>query len=139
LYRFANILRLIDSAQAVNSTRITYESGIYDQSHFNRDFLQFRISDQTRVNDPLFHSVADWISPGYDDEIFPGGRHPMAPGSPGSRCFEDAPANDGRKVVITDIDHYVPGMSDALWAWKSFLRVATTRYKSFVVPPILSL
>ena len=32
------------------------------------------------------------------------------------------PANDGRKVVITDTDHYAPGQGDALWAWKSFLR-----------------
>ena len=29
---------------------------------------------------------------------------------------------DGRKVVITDTDHYAPGRGDALWAWKSFLR-----------------
>jgi hypothetical protein len=29
---------------------------------------------------------------------------------------------DGRRVVITDTDHYAPGRGDALWAWKSFLR-----------------
>jgi hypothetical protein len=46
----------------------------------------------------------------------------MAPGSPQSRWFEDPPAADGRKVVITDTDHYAPGRGDALWAWKSFLR-----------------
>ena len=28
----------------------------------------------------------------------------------------------GRKVVITDTDHYAPGKGDARWAWKSFLR-----------------
>ena len=46
----------------------------------------------------------------------------MAPGSPQSRWLEDPPAADGRKVVITDTDHYAPGRGDALWAWKSFLR-----------------
>ena len=46
----------------------------------------------------------------------------MAPGSPASRWFENPPANDGSKVVITDTDHYAPGKGDALWAWKSFLR-----------------
>jgi hypothetical protein len=46
----------------------------------------------------------------------------MAPGAPASRWFDDPPAADGRKVVITDTDHYAPGKGDALWAWKSFLR-----------------
>jgi hypothetical protein len=46
----------------------------------------------------------------------------MAPGSPPSRWLEDPPAADGRKVVISDTDHYAPGRGDALWAWKSFLR-----------------
>jgi hypothetical protein len=84
--------------------------------------MQFPVPEQTKVNDPLYDSRADWISPGYDDEMFADGGHPMAPGSPQSRWFEDPPAADGRKVVITDTDHYAPGRSDALWAWKSFLR-----------------
>jgi hypothetical protein len=84
--------------------------------------MQFPVKDQTRVNDPLFDSQADWISPGYDDEIFAGGGHPMAPGSPQSRWLEDPPPADGRKVVVTDTDHCAPGRGDALWAWKSFLR-----------------
>jgi hypothetical protein len=46
----------------------------------------------------------------------------MAPGSPPSRWYDDPPAADGRKIVITDTDHYAPGKGDALWAWKSFLR-----------------
>jgi hypothetical protein len=46
----------------------------------------------------------------------------MAPGSPQSRWLEEPPAADGRKVVISDTDHYAPGRGDALWAWKSFLR-----------------
>ena len=84
--------------------------------------MQFPVVDQTRVNDPLYASAAEWVSPGYDDEIFTNGRHPMAPGSPPSRWLADPPPNDGRKIVITDTDHYAPGQGDALWAWKSFLR-----------------
>ena len=72
--------------------------------------MQFPVPDQARVNEPLFNSAADWISPGFDDEIFTG------------RWLTDPPANDGRKVVISDTDHYAPGLVDAVWAWKSFLR-----------------
>jgi Family of unknown function (DUF6298) len=84
--------------------------------------MQFPVPEQTRVNDPLFESRAEWISPGYDDEVFAGGDHPMTPGSPQSRWLEDPPAADGNKVVITDTDHYGPRRGEALWAWKSFLR-----------------
>jgi hypothetical protein len=84
--------------------------------------MQFPVPDQTKVNDPLFNSRADWISPGYDDEIFAQGGHPMTPGSPPSQWYDNPPAADGTRVVITDTDHYAPGKGDALWAWKSFLR-----------------
>jgi hypothetical protein len=84
--------------------------------------MQFPVRDQTRVNEPLLRSRAEWISPGYDDEIFTEGRHPMAPGSPPSHWFADPPPADGAKVIISDTDHYAPGQGDALWAWKSFLR-----------------
>jgi hypothetical protein len=84
--------------------------------------MQFPVRDQTRVNEPLLRSRAEWISPGYDDEIFTEGRHPMAPGSPPSRWLADPPPADGAKVIISDTDHYAPGQGDALWAWKSFVR-----------------
>ena len=84
--------------------------------------MQFPVRDQTKVNEPLLRSRAEWISPGYDDEIFTEGRHPMAPGSPPSRWYADPPAADGAKVIISDTDHYAPGHGDALWAWKSFVR-----------------
>jgi hypothetical protein len=83
--------------------------------------MQFPVKEQTKVNDPLYNSKAEWISPGYDDEIFAQGGHPMAPGSPPSRWIDNPPLNEGRKVVITDTDHYA-STADALWAWKSFLR-----------------
>ncbi len=84
--------------------------------------MQFPVQNQTEVNEPLLASRADWISPGYDDERFTGGRHPMEPGAEPSRWLTDPPAADGRKVVISDTDHYAPGGGDALWAWKSFVR-----------------
>ena len=84
--------------------------------------MQFPVADQTKVNEPLRRSHAEWISPGYDDEMFTEGRHPMAPGSPPSRWFADPPVAEGAKVIISDTDHYAPGHGDALWAWKSFLR-----------------
>ena len=84
--------------------------------------MQFPVAEQTRVNEPLLRSRAEWISPGYDDEVFTGGRHPMAPGAPPSRWFADPPIADGAKVSITDTDHYAPGKGDALWVWKSFVR-----------------
>jgi hypothetical protein len=66
--------------------------------------MQFPMKDQTRVNDTLFQSRADWISPGYDDEMFAAGGHPMMPGSPQSRWLEDPPPADVCKVIITDTD-----------------------------------
>lgn len=71
--------------------------------------MQYPVPDQSRVNDPLFEGPADWISPGFDDKF-------------AGRWLTKPPASDGGKVVITDTDHYAPGMGDALWAWKSFLR-----------------
>lgn len=80
--------------------------------------MQFPVADQTTVNDPLFASRAEWISPGFEEpNYFPGN-----PDLPVSGWFEDPPAADGRKVVIADTDHFAPGGGDALWAWKTFLR-----------------
>jgi len=84
--------------------------------------MQFPVNDQTKVNDPLYASRAEWISPGWDDEAFKNGGHPMAPGAPPARWYDNPPSGDGRKVVISDTDHFAPGKGDALWAWKSFLR-----------------
>jgi hypothetical protein len=84
--------------------------------------MQFPVAEQTKVNDPLLTSPAEWISPGFDDEHFAEGGHPMAPGSAQSRWLEDPPIARVDKVIITDTDHYAAGRADALWAWKSFLR-----------------
>jgi hypothetical protein len=79
------------------------------------------VADQTKVNEPLWRSRAEWISPGFDDEELAEGGAPMAPGAPPSRWFADPPPADGAKVVVSDTDHYAPGQSDPLWAWKTFL------------------
>jgi hypothetical protein len=100
----------------------SYEAEMGYDTHPIGMTMQFPVPDQTKVNDPLLDSRADWISPGYDDEIFAEGGHPMAPRSPQSRWLENPPIHGGRKVVITDTDHYASGRGDALWAWKSFLR-----------------
>jgi hypothetical protein len=75
--------------------------------------MQYPVRDQSKVNHVLFDGPADWISPGFDDVDSP---------MQNSRWYTDPPANDGAKVIISDTDHYSPMKSDALWAWKSFLR-----------------
>lgn len=82
--------------------------------------MQYPVPDQAKVNEPLFASPADWISPGFDEPITPDAD--FSGGPPPGRWLLDPPAADGRKVVISDTDHYSPMKADALWAWKSFLR-----------------
>ena len=83
--------------------------------------MQFPVPDQSRVNEVLWNSPADWISPG-DDEVFVPGEYPDEASRPASRWLKNPPENGGRKVVLTDTDHYAAGRGDALWAWESFLR-----------------
>jgi hypothetical protein len=128
---FAELLGLAGSPEWGDSTAWQYgvidtvkrhEEAMGYQRHPIGMTMQYPVPDQTRVNQPLFDSRAEWISPGYDDEVFAGGAPPpQAPGAPPSRWLVDPPAADGRKVVINDTDHYALG-GDALWAWKSFLR-----------------
>jgi hypothetical protein len=72
----------------------------------------YPVAEPEKANDPLWASPADWISPGVDDSPVPGD----------TRWRHDPPSADGRKVVISDNDHYSPMEVDAVWAWKSFLR-----------------
>jgi hypothetical protein len=51
--------------------------------------MQFPVPSRRRVDDPLFEAGAVGL-PGYDEEIFAGGGHPMARGSPHAA----APASD---------------------------------------------
>jgi hypothetical protein len=82
--------------------------------------MQFPVPDQTKVNDPLYASPADWISPGYDDPPDPNAD--FSAGPPVGRWVLDPPPADGRKVVLSDTDHYSPLKADPPWAWRSFLR-----------------
>ncbi len=77
--------------------------------------MQYPVPHPDRANDALFESSADWISPG-------GGASPFDDQTFARQWLGDPPMNDGRKVIITDTDHYAPGKGNALWAWKSFLR-----------------
>jgi hypothetical protein len=90
-----------------------YESQMGYARHPVGMTMQYPVPDQGKVNDVLFNSPADWISPGFDDV-----ESPMQ----NSRWSTNPPANDGAKVIISDTDHYSPMKADALWAWKSFLR-----------------
>jgi AraC-like DNA-binding protein len=40
-YRFAHVLRLIDSTPTIDLTWVAHQSRFYDQSHLNRDFVAF--------------------------------------------------------------------------------------------------
>lgn len=78
--------------------------------------MQFPVPDQSRVNEVLFNSPADWISPGEDTLPENEAEHPA------SRWLTNPPEHTGARVVLTDTDHYAASRGDALWAWKSFLR-----------------
>jgi len=95
-----------------------YEEAGYD-AHPVGMTMQYPVPDQRKVNHVLFASPADWISPGFDESPSP---DDLMGDSVAGRWLTDPPANDGRKVILTDTDHYSPMQADALWAWKSFLR-----------------
>src|SRR5262249_5402260 len=56
-------------------------------------------------NSYLFESPADWISPGGY-----------------TLYYDNPPAADGRKVIISDTDHIRGVGGDSVWVWKSFAR-----------------
>jgi len=81
----------------------------YDPHPIGMTYL-FPVAELSKSNEPLWHSPADWISPGFDDTLGEG------------QWLIDPPPNDGSKVVLLDTDHFSPFSSDALWVWKAFLR-----------------
>lgn len=81
--------------------------------------MQFPVPDQRKVNEPLFNSPAEWISPGFEE---PMSEADSGDGPPSGKWLLDPPANDGLKLILSDTDHYSPMKSNALWAWKTFLR-----------------
>jgi hypothetical protein len=122
--RFADQLRLREPFEWGDSTSwqyqvIDYVKNYEQQMGYHRRpvgmTMQFPVPDPGRTNDPLFAGPADWVSPGNDAP-------PSDAGAVTNHWLEDPPVNDGRKVVLSDTDHYSPFAADALWAWKSFLR-----------------
>jgi hypothetical protein len=68
-------------------------------------------------NSDLFASSAEWISPA--DEP----RHLTDRAAAALEDYRnDPPANDGRKVILSDTDHLWGHGGDYRWVWKSFLR-----------------
>jgi hypothetical protein len=71
--------------------------------------MTFQYPDAS-ANANLFDGPADWVSPGFTRAVAD------------DPWYLDPPPNDGRKVVISDTDHYAAGRADPVWAWKTFLR-----------------
>lgn len=71
--------------------------------------MTFQYPDVSR-NANLFDGPADWVSPGFTRAVAD------------DPWYLDPPPNDGRKVVISDTDHYAAGRADPVWAWRTFLR-----------------
>jgi hypothetical protein len=72
--------------------------------------MHYPVADPAKVNDPLFDGPADWVSPGSSGS-------PADEQKPGGDWLADPAPSDGRKVVISDTDHYSPFRADPLWAW----------------------
>lgn len=70
--------------------------------------MTYFYSGRKGAMEALFESPADWISPGND----------------GNRYFYDERprAADGRKVILSDTDHFFGVGGDDKWVWKSFCR-----------------
>jgi len=127
---FADVLGLSDVPSWGDSTAWQYwviefvkqyeQQRGYDQHPIGMT-MQFPVPDQSKVNEVLWNSPANWISPG-DDVIFVAGEYPDEAERPASRWLTNPPENVGSKIVLTDTDHYAAGRGDALWVWKSFLR-----------------
>jgi hypothetical protein len=127
---FAAVLGLADVTSWGDSTAWQYgviafikqyeQQRGYDQHPIGMT-MQFPVPNQSKVNEVLWNSPADWVSPG-DDEIFVAGEYTGEAERPASRWLTNPPENAGAKVVLTDTDHYAAGRGDALWVWKSFLR-----------------
>ncbi|MEP6595622.1 MAG: DUF6298 domain-containing protein [Ginsengibacter sp.] len=73
--------------------------------------------DKIQVNQDLFDSPADWISPNAEPYKWKMGDSIIS-----SSYKYDPPAGDGKKVVFPDTDHLWGHGGNYKWVWKSFLR-----------------
>ena len=62
----------------------SYEEQMGYQSHPIGMTMQFPVADQTKVNEPLFASRAEWISPGFEEADY-------APGDPELPAYNGSP------------------------------------------------
>lgn len=69
------------------------------------------------INQTLFDSPADWISPNGEPVTWKSGDSTIT-----SSFKDDPPAGDGKKVVLPDTDHLWGHGGNYKWVWKSFLR-----------------
>ena len=106
-----NVLYEICNESEANQDNIDWQNHFVDYIHNyeagkpKQHPVGFTVPWPNGNNAVLFASHAEWISPnsggGYDN---------------------DPPANDGRKVIISDTDH-IWGLGGSVdWAWKSFTR-----------------
>jgi hypothetical protein len=116
LNKFDNVLWEISNEAGANSRNWQqemigfireYEAKLPKQHPIGFTFQQgTTCNGQTKT---LFHSDADWISPGPDVDDY--------------RAEKGGPKpNDGKKVTISDTDHLWGRGGSPLWVWESFMR-----------------
>jgi hypothetical protein len=69
------------------------------------------------INQALFESPADWISPNWEDLTWTSRDSTIR-----SSFRDNPPAADGKKVVVPDTDHLWGHGGNYKWVWKCFLR-----------------
>lgn len=74
-------------------------------------------ADKIQLNQHLFDSPADWISPNPTPYPWKLGDSTMT-----SSYKTDPPQGNGKKIVITDTDHLWGHGGNYKWVWKSFIR-----------------
>lgn len=119
-----HIQNVVDTVNEFDNVlyEIVNESGPYStewQDHMIRYLRQYQAEKPNQhpigmtyqhrggLNEALFNSDADWISPGVDS----------------GRYRDDPEVAQGRKVILTDTDHLGgSAFGDRKWVWKSFAR-----------------
>jgi hypothetical protein len=69
------------------------------------------------INQALFDSPADWISPNWEDVTWKSGDSTIK-----SSFKDNPPAVDVKKVIVPDTDHLWGHGGNYKWVWKCFLR-----------------
>ncbi|MGA9364573.1 MAG: T9SS type A sorting domain-containing protein [Bacteroidota bacterium] len=126
-YQERYIKRLIDDLNDFNN--IIWEVS-NESSYPGSEVWERRIIDTIRAYElrkPKQHPIgytADWSAPLLNEEVFSSRADWISPGAGnnGDIWKNDPPDSGGAKVVINDTDHLWGNGGDAVWVWKSFLR-----------------